>query len=275
MPRSASLPVPVLLAALVPGLLCGPARHGAAEGDAFLDYEIRLETVMKHDDGQFLWYHPRVAAVPGRGLDGGPAVVMTLQKHLQVSDYYSGLSVMRTDDLCKTWTEPDPRPELDWRREDGGVVIAVADVTPGRHGPTGKVIAVGAQVRYSPAGEQPRTRPAPTRRPMRCWIRPQELDALAGASDASRRQVQLRPQRLRAVDRRARRHRLTALLLRPLCKRPGVRHRRALQLRWQRASLPEHGDEMVLNVERGLCEPRSRSPAVGTTSPSGMMSWAT
>ncbi len=129
--------------------------HALAQGgDNVLEYDIKLQTVLEHDDGEFLWFHPRVAAIPGLGVDGGPAVVMTLQKHLKVSDYYSGLSVVRTDDMGETWAEPDPRPELDWRHEDGGVVIAVADVTPGYHAPTGKVIAVGAQVRYSPRGEQ-------------------------------------------------------------------------------------------------------------------------
>jgi len=79
---------------------------------------------------------------------------MTLQKHLRVSDHYSGLSVMRTSDLGKSWTDPDPRPELDWVREPSGVDIAVADVTPGWHPQSGRLIAVGAQVRYSRDGRQ-------------------------------------------------------------------------------------------------------------------------
>ncbi|HEY8502929.1 MAG TPA: GDSL-type esterase/lipase family protein, partial [Gemmataceae bacterium] len=124
-----------------------------------LDFDIKLETVLKHDDGKFLWFHPRVAPVPGGGKEDKPAIVMTLQKHLRTSDHYSGLSVMRTDDLGKTWSAPDARPELDWRREPGGVNVAVADVTPGWHAATGKVIAIGAEVRYSPAGEQLEDKP--------------------------------------------------------------------------------------------------------------------
>lgn len=118
-----------------------------------LDFQIRIETILKHDDGKFLWFHPRAATVPGRKAAELPSVILTLQKHLRTSDHYSGLSVMRTDDLGKTWTKPDPRPELDWDHEDG-VDIAVADVTPGWHRQTGKLIAIGAQVRYSKKGEQ-------------------------------------------------------------------------------------------------------------------------
>jgi hypothetical protein len=119
-----------------------------------LDFRIKLETVLEHDDGRFLWFHPRVAAIPGTGREHTPSVVMTLQKHLQVSDYYSGLSVMRTDDLGNSWTSPDARPELDWSRESGGTIVAVADVTPGWHAPTGKLLAVGARVRYGSKGQQ-------------------------------------------------------------------------------------------------------------------------
>lgn len=119
-----------------------------------LDFKIRVDTVLKHDDGEFLWFHPRVAAVPGAAPSGGPAVVMTLQKHLQISDYYSGLSVMRSDDLGGTWTPPDACAELEWVREPDGTIIAVADVTPGWHAATGKLLAVGARVRYGKKGEQ-------------------------------------------------------------------------------------------------------------------------
>lgn len=118
-----------------------------------LDFQIELETVMEHDDDKFLWFHPRVAAIPATRPDDAPVVWMTLQKHLRRSDHYSGASVMRTDDLGRTWTAPDARPELDWVRETG-VDVAVADITPGWHPQTKKLIAVGAQVRYNAQGKQ-------------------------------------------------------------------------------------------------------------------------
>ena len=46
------------------------------------DFEIKLETVLTHDDGEFLWFHPRVALIPSRGAEKPESVVMTLQKHL-------------------------------------------------------------------------------------------------------------------------------------------------------------------------------------------------
>lgn len=112
------------------------------------DYKVQLQPVLEHDDGEFLWYHPRAVAVsPTHRL-------MTLQKHLKVSDYYSGLYTMESGDGGKTWTKPELQPALDWVKTENGVTVAVADVTPGWHAPAGKVIAVGAQVRYSSKGQQ-------------------------------------------------------------------------------------------------------------------------
>lgn len=125
---------------------------GAAENSA-PDFTVKLETVMKHDDGQFLWFHPRVAAIPCPA-STGPALVMTIQKHLRISDYYSGLHVMMRKQLDAPWTGPVLPPELDWKQQADGVTISVADVTPGWHAPTGRLLAIGCQVRYSPKGEQ-------------------------------------------------------------------------------------------------------------------------
>ncbi len=117
------------------------------------DFTVKLETVMKHDDGTFLWFHPRAAAIPGSGTDQ-PSVVMTIQKHLKVSDYYSGLHFMIRKSVDGPWTGPVLPPELDWRRQPDGVTISVADVTPGWHAASGKLLAIGAQVRYNPEGRQ-------------------------------------------------------------------------------------------------------------------------
>lgn len=111
------------------------------------DFTVKLETVMKHDDGQFLWFHPRAAAMPG-------GVMMTIQKHLKVSDYYSGLHFMTREGVDGAWRGPVLTPELDWQKQPDGVTLSVADVTPGWHEKTGKVIAIGARVRYSPQGKQ-------------------------------------------------------------------------------------------------------------------------
>jgi hypothetical protein len=112
-----------------------------------VEFTVKLETVMKHDDGKFLWFHPRATAMPG-------GVMMTIQKHLKVSDYYSGLHFMTREGVDGAWTGPLLTPELDWLKQPDGVTLSVADVTPGWHEKTGKLIAIGARVRYSPAGKQ-------------------------------------------------------------------------------------------------------------------------
>lgn len=112
-----------------------------------VDFTVKLETVMTHDDGRFLWFHPRAAAIPG-------GVMLTIQKHLQVSDYYSGLHFMTRTGVEGSWSGPVLTPELDWQPQSDGVTISVADVTPGYHAKTGKLIAIGARVRYSPQGKQ-------------------------------------------------------------------------------------------------------------------------
>lgn len=146
-PRS-SIVVPLTFAALFIAAIASTAV--AAE----LDYEIRLETAQEHDDGKFLWYHPRAAAIPGDSTAGadGPAVVMTLQQHLHVSDYYSGLFAMRRPSLGGAWTGPTAIPELAWRPQPGGATTAVCDVTPGWHAPTQRLLAIGAQLPYNDQG---------------------------------------------------------------------------------------------------------------------------
>lgn len=116
-------------------------------------FNVQLETVMKHADDKYIWFHPRAAAIPGK--DGIELeVVMTIQKHLMISDYYSGLHMMHRSSVSAAWTGPVLPPELDWQQHPDGITISVADVTPGWHAATGKVIAIGCQVRYSAAGSQ-------------------------------------------------------------------------------------------------------------------------
>lgn len=103
---------------------------------------IDVQTIMTHDDGTFLWFHPRACTLPdGRAL-------MTLQQHLHKSDFYSGLYTMWSEDNGKTWTDPHAEPALAWRKDDTDAVVAVCDVTPNWHPQTEKVLAIGAKVRY-------------------------------------------------------------------------------------------------------------------------------
>src|SRR5262245_42019711 len=133
------------------GVLCTLALLAAGEP---VEFQVQTDVVHRELNPGFCWFHPRVAALPGFGTEGRPAVIMTIQKHLAVSDHYSGLCFLRTDDLGKTWTGPTVIPELAWQKTPDGEMISVADVTPGWHAPSGKMLAIGIKVRYSPAGEQ-------------------------------------------------------------------------------------------------------------------------
>ena len=119
-----------------------------------VDFTVKLEVVKQELDPAFCWFHPRIASVPGMGEDGLPLVVLTLQRHLIASDYYSGLYYMKSGDLGKTWTDPTLPKELDWRSGEDNETIAVCDVTPGWHAATKRVLAIGIKLRYSPEGRQ-------------------------------------------------------------------------------------------------------------------------
>ena len=106
-------------------LLLGPALGWATEQLAF---KVKLETLAVSTEPAWQWFHPRPAAIPGRGLAGAPLAVITLQRHLNVSDYYSGLYAMTSGDLGKTWEGPIGIPELGWIKESDSVDVAVADV---------------------------------------------------------------------------------------------------------------------------------------------------
>lgn len=119
-----------------------------------LAYQVETTAALQELNPKFCWFHPRAAAIPGLGNQGRPAVIMTIQKHLVADDHYSGLWVMRTDDLGKNWSDPTEIPELAWRKEPGNskVDLAVADVTPLWHAKSSKLIAIGIQVRYDEKG---------------------------------------------------------------------------------------------------------------------------
>jgi lysophospholipase L1-like esterase len=123
-----------------------------------LDFKVRLEEVLSHDDRKFLWYHPRATLYPDPENPRGAVQLITLQKHLMVSDHYDGLATMsRTGDLTAGssdagWTPPTPVPSLAWQKDAHGDTIAVCDVTPGYC--SGKVIAFGAKILYDDSGKQ-------------------------------------------------------------------------------------------------------------------------
>ncbi|MBX7168861.1 MAG: hypothetical protein K1X74_21170 [Pirellulales bacterium] len=124
-----------------------------------VNFRVELEEVLSHDDGKYLWYHPRATVYPSAAGDRVvPEPLITLQRHLHVSDHYDGLATMHRQ-AQGGWTEPRPEPALAWRKNAAGETVAVCDVTPGYHAPTGKVIALGAKILYDEAGNQLTAKP--------------------------------------------------------------------------------------------------------------------
>lgn len=125
-----------------------------ADEFALEPFQVSAEAALQELHPEFCWFHPRVAAMPGYGKEGQPAVIMTIQKHLVVSDFYSGMCFMRTDDLGKTWSGPTAIPSLDWRKIENGETISVCDATPLWHKHSGKLVVIGVKLRYSAEGHQ-------------------------------------------------------------------------------------------------------------------------
>jgi len=227
----------------------------AQESDHF---SIQLDVVKQELHPDYCWFHPRVAAVPGAGKDGGPLVVLTIQKHLVADDHYSGLHYMTSKDLGKTWTGPKLPLELDWQKGQNGETIAVCDVTPGWHQKTKKVIAIGTRLRYSQAGAQLQDKPrsydfaySVYDPPADSWSKWQTLDMPLGEGS---RFSQVAPgcvQWLVEEDGN--------LLVPVYCQGPkgGPYFATVVRAAFDGATLKylAHGDELRLEEVRGLCEP--------------------
>ena len=247
----------LVLCGLVMILLAPPSRRLLfAEAASPLGFNVKLDVVKQDLHPGFCWFHPRVASIPGAGREGRPAVVMTLQKHLGVSDHYSGLWMMRTDDLGQTWTGPTEIPELAWVTEPDGVVRAVADVTPGWHPQTGKLIAMGCTVRYGKKGEQlsdvqrfSQTAYAVYDPKTGAWSKWQILelpgdDKFNMARNACAQWLVLPDGALLVPIYFAKASNVPASVTVLHCAFDG-----------QKLTYLKHGDELSLNVVRGLCEP--------------------
>ena len=80
-------------------------------------------------------------------------MVMTLSRHLDADDHYSGLWYMYTDDLGATWKGPFEPPQLGAQSAGEGLHSSVHDVTPGCHQRTGKLLAIGGRTYYRMDGK--------------------------------------------------------------------------------------------------------------------------
>ena len=241
--------LPFLVAVLVAGSI-------SAEETTPLDFTVRLDVATQALTPEFCWFHPRAAAIPGAGKDGKPAVLMTIQKHLKVSDYYSGMWTMRSDDLGGSWAGPMEISELGWVKKEDGIVMAVADVTPGWHPPTRRLLAIGCSVRYSPKGKQL----SDTKRPSQTAYAVHDPKT---GTWSTWQTLELPPDEKFNFARNGCSQWLvesdgTVLVPIYFAQSSGVPFRvTVVRCRFdgKRLTYQEHGTELCLNVVRGLCEP--------------------
>ncbi|HIE96108.1 MAG TPA: hypothetical protein EYQ63_03635 [Fuerstia sp.] len=110
---------------------------------------IAKETLWSNRDGNSsTWFHPRVCMMPGK--DGKPIALMNLQE-IGGSDYFGPVHWSTSEDLGRTWSEPEPiaalgRDSVPGRSDD--LKAGVCDVTPQYHPQTDTVISMGHVVFY-------------------------------------------------------------------------------------------------------------------------------
>lgn len=112
-------------------------------------FQVQRCVIQRGFDGQTCWVQARGGAVP---VVGGqpPTVIVTAQPLLLTgSDVFYGLSEWRSGDLGQTWAGPvDHSAQLGRRAESPGIEVGTADMTPGWHAATGRLLSTGQTVRY-------------------------------------------------------------------------------------------------------------------------------
>lgn len=240
---------------------CVPFGAVESSAEEVPDYRVEMTTVTKGYDGKTCWMHARAGAIPpgtASNPSAVPIVVMTLQK-LQAdrSDVYYGLNDFRTDDLGKTWVGPTEHATLSRRSPRDDVEVVPCDFWPTWHAASGTMLGTGATFWYSASAndhlkhgpsETPYSVYDPVQKAWSEWktlIMPAERKfefARAGCTqrvDLPGGDILL-PIYFRPADQEHERN--TSTVCR--CRFDGE------TLRYV-----EHGDELRLDVERGLAEP--------------------
>lgn len=127
------------------GLFVSPLLAGSRNS---LVRDISRQTLWRNLDGRSVtWFHPRACMIPQAS--GGTRSLMT-QQVISGSDYFGPVHWTISDDLGRTWTEPEPIPSLGRKPVEGspGLQQGVCDVVPEYHPDTKTVLALGHVVFY-------------------------------------------------------------------------------------------------------------------------------
>jgi len=132
----------------------GAQDEPAPPGD-MLDYRIELCTAREGFDrrtARTCWAQSRAGVIlPGAaGNPGGrPLAIITTQPlNLSGSDVYYGIHQMRSTDLGRTWSAPEPCPGLERRRVSDQVEVALCDLTPKWHAASRRLLGTGHTAWY-------------------------------------------------------------------------------------------------------------------------------
>ncbi|MBN2216752.1 MAG: exo-alpha-sialidase [Pirellulales bacterium] len=249
--------------ALIASILALAGASGLA-AEPELDYRIeRLVPLRGADgegfDGKMSWMHARPGAIPpgapGNATDV-PIVVLTLQRMLVTgSDVFFAIQDLRTDDLGRTWAGPvEHATSLGRTKEPGGVTVVPSDISLQWHAATGKLLAIGHNVRYT---NNRRPQPVRARETVysvydpvhRSWSPQQWLKMPnkprfqnAGAGSIQRYDLPNGDILLPIYYKEPRATNYSSTVVR--CRFDG-----------RNLTYVEHGDELTVNLPRGLCEP--------------------
>ncbi|MHB8899224.1 MAG: exo-alpha-sialidase [Thermoguttaceae bacterium] len=143
----------VFMAILILAAVASRVLSSAAGAEAGAPgYRVELSAATSGFDGKMCWVHARAGAIPpgATGNEGaGPLVVMTMQKLLLTgSDVFYALNSLWSGDLGATWTEPVPQPVFERRKMGEGIEMTVCDFWPRWHAQSGKLLGTGHTVWY-------------------------------------------------------------------------------------------------------------------------------
>jgi len=115
-------------------------------------YRLTMDVPARLFDGANFWCHPRAGIIPGKGKDGLPRVVLTMNTmNVAGMDLFKNVVGMETDDL-KTWSKPDKIEALSPRYETiqgQKRPVAVCDFWPTWHRQTKTLLGTGHTVAYT------------------------------------------------------------------------------------------------------------------------------
>jgi hypothetical protein len=233
------------------------AKIASAADDASPRFQIQRSVAQSGFDGTLCWVHARAGAIPpgtSHNATGRPVVVMTMQQLLlSGSDVFYALNQMRSDDLGATWDGPRRLDSFARQPKGPEMEMTVCDFTPAWHTASGRLLGTGHTVLYEKnrvMHVRPRATAYAVYDPDKDnWLPWKTLDmpddprfVNAGAGSVQRFDLPNGDILLPIYFKEPQQQQYSTTVCR--CTFDGVT-----------LKYVEHGSELTVNVDRGLCEP--------------------